>query len=372
MKILIQQLEDIEDPRSGNATVHNLADILFIAIAATVADADSWYEVVDYAKMHEDFFRQYLELPGGIPSHDTFNRVFAIMDPLVLEKHYQEWIELYRQKYEGQVICIDGKTIKGANTDQHPVHMVSAFASEEGISLGQLRVDDKKNELDAIPKLLDMINVKRCTVTIDAMGCQKNIAKKIIEKKGHYVLAVKGNQGSLHEAAMETARMVKPDSIHKEVDADHGRVEERICRVYGDLSFVQGSWNWEGLRSLVEVTRVRYSKKSGKESTEKAYYITSLPCSKAERIAGAIRSHWKVENQLHWVLDVGFNEDASMKRVGNAAENFARLRRIALNLIRHDQKREGGMDKPLKRKRKAAAWSTKILECILFSLPYEQ
>ncbi len=373
MHILIDQLEAVEDPRTGNAKRHKLGDILFIAIAAGGAGADTWYEIVEYAQAHEDFFRKYLELPSGIPSHDTFNRVFAIMDAKVLEENYQQWIKQYIRLKPGDTISIDGKTIRGAGErgESSYVHLVSACQSETGISLAQMKVDEKSNEIVAIPKLLDMLEVKGCTITIDAMGCQTKIAEKIIEKKARYVLAVKENQKRLHEEIQETAKMVKPTGIHKELDADHGRVEERVCRVYRDLSFISASWNWPELRALVEVERRVLNKKTREESNEKRYFITNMPRGEVARIAQAIRSHWSVENSLHGALDVVFDEDRSRKRAGNAAENYSRLMREVMSLLKRDRQRPG-YDKPLRRKRKLAAWKTEELERILFGLPGEK
>ena len=235
MHRLIDQLEAVEDPCVGNAKKHKLGDILFIAIAAGIADADTWNQIEDYAVEHEEFFRQYLELPAGIPSHDTFNRVFAILDPVVLEKNYQNWIRQFVKIKEGSVISIDGKTIRGAGAkeDEGYTHMLSACLSDEGISLGQLNVDKKTNEIAVILQLIDMLDIKGCIVTDDAMGCQKEVVRRTVkEKKASYVLAVKDNQKSLREQILETAKMVRPSSVFTEVDAGHGRVEERVCRIY--------------------------------------------------------------------------------------------------------------------------------------------
>lgn len=368
MHRLICELEAIEDPRTGNAKKHKLGDILFIAIAAGVADADTWNQIEDYAIEHEEFFRQYLELPSGIPSHDTFNRVFAIMDPLVLEKNYQKWISKFVEIKRGAIISIDGKTIRGAGTkeDEGYAHMLSACLSDEGISLGQLNVDKKTNEITVIPQLLDMLDIKGCIVTADAMGCQKEIARKIVqEKKASYVLAVKDNQKGLHEQILETAKMVRPSSTFTEVDAGHGRVEERVYRIYRDLSFVKGIWNWENLAALVVVESSRYDKKKQTESIEKRCYITNLPRGSSAIIAHAIRNHWRVES-MHWVLDVVFGEDSCRKRVYNAAENYSRMMKVVLSLLRNHKKNTGGK-KSLARMRKQAAWNVKVLEEILFS-----
>ena len=368
MENLIRELEEVADPRTGNAKKHKLCDILFIAIAAGVADADTWNQIEDFATLHEDFFRRYLELPAGIPSHDTFNRVFAIMDPIVLEKNYQKWIRRFVRIKENSVISIDGKTVRGAGSkkDEGYAHMVSACLSDEGVSLGQLNVGRKTNEITVIPELLDMLDIKGCIVTADAMGCQKEVVRKIVNgKKAAYVLAVKDNQKKLHEEIMETAAMVRPSGLFTEVDAGHGRVEERIYRIYRNLSFVTGAWNLEKLSALIVVASKRFNKKTGEESREKRCYITSLPKGNNAIIAHAIRNHWQVES-MHWVMDVVFGEDVSRKRVYNAAENYSRLRKTVLSLLRNYKKRTGGT-KSLARMRKQAGWNAGALEEIIFA-----
>lgn len=367
MRDFISELENVQDPRTGNAKKHKLSDILFIAIAAGVADADTWNQIEDYAIAHEDFFRKYLELPAGIPSHDTFNRVFAIMNPAVLEENYQKWIKRFVKVSKDSVISIDGKTIRGAgNKDgESYAHIVSACLSDEGVSLGQLNVDSKTNEITVMPQLLDMLDIEGCVVTSDAMGCQKSIVRKIVEeKKASYVLAVKDNHRNLHEQVLETAKMVRPTATFKEIDAGHGRVEERTYKIYRDLSFVTGIWNWPGLSALVVVESRRYDKKRKTESEQQRCYITNLPRDKGALIAHAIRNHWMVES-MHWVLDVVFGEDASRKRACNAAENYSRLMKVVLNLLRSHKKKTRG-SKSLTRMRKQAAWNTEVLEEILF------
>ncbi len=371
MVSLIAKLKAVEDPRTGNAKFHNLEDILFIAIAAGVAGAEGWYEVVDYAKSNLEFISKYATLPHGIPSHDTFNRVFGILKPEIMEAHYQEWVSEYVKAKPGDCISVDGKTICGAGErgEEGFVHMVSACHSESGISLGQVKVEQKSNEITAIPKLLNMFDINECVITADAMACQKAICRQIAESGGYYVLAVKENQSGLLEGCRETEMLCNPSCQHiDEPECDHGRVEQRTYRVYRDLSAIKASWNWAGLSAVVVVTRWRFNKKTQAETLEKSYYITNMPRGKAKRIAQAIRSHWSVENKLHWALDVTFNEDDCFKRSRNAAENFSRLMRIVHFLLKRDRLRPGG-DKSLKRKRKEAGWSTEILERILFAPP---
>ena len=364
----ISELGNVQDPRTGNAKKHKLSDILFIAIAAVVADADTWNRIEDYAIAHEEFFRKYLELPAGIPSRDTFNRVFAIMDPAVLEANYQKRVKRFVQVSGDSVVSIDSKTIRGAGDKDGGsyAHIVSACLSDEGVSLGQLSVDSKTNEITVMPQLLDMLDIGGCVVTADAMGCQKSIVRKVVEEKNaSYVLAVKDNHRNLHEQVPETARMVRPTATFKEIDAGHGRVEERTYKIYRDLSLVTGTWNWPGLSALVVVESQRYDKKRKTESGQQRCYITSLPRDKGALIAHAIRNHRMMVESMHRVLDVVSGEDAGRKRACNAAENYSRLMKVVLNLLRSHKKKTRD-SKSLARMRKQAAWNTEVLEEILF------
>ena len=376
MHHLITKISLMEDPRTGNAKIHKLTDIVFMVIASVVAGMSTWDEIQEFASHHTEYFSKYLEMPGGVPSADTFARVFRMLSREGFEGMFRELVEEFRQRREKETgeeaaernISIDGKTICGAGKygKEYNVHVVSAYESESGLVLGQTRVEEKSNEVTAIPKLIDSLELKGNTISIDAMGCQKDIARRIIEKGAHYVLAVKKNQGRLLEDIEDTAKLEKPDSIYTETSGEHGRVETRTYELYHELSHISGAWNWEGLAAVVRVSKESWEKKSGKRTREQRFYIVSNRHASAQQIAGSIRSHWGIENSLHWVLDVVFNEDQGRKRKGNSAENFSRVLRFALVLIKQYKARHEGLKVPLQRLRLRATWDTDILDDILF------
>ena len=296
---------------------------------------ETWDDMELYGKERLQLLKKFLELPAGIPSHDTFNRVFSLLNPKSLETALQEWITSLISTLPPDLIAIDGKSLRGSNTPSaHSfVHMVSAFACSSGLSLAQIKVDEKSNEITAIPKLLDMIDIEGCTISIDAMGCQKEIAAKIISKKADYILALKGNQPSLRLDALLMSKNCYADDDYIDTDGGHGRVERRRTRIYRDMSYV--SHFWPGVSAVIRVDSLRYDKsKAEYQAVETRFYITSLHHVEASQFARWIRAHWGIENQLHWVLDVAFNEDASQKRAGNSAENFSRLLRFARNILK--------------------------------------
>ncbi|KAA6311541.1 hypothetical protein EZS27_037350 [termite gut metagenome] len=293
---------------------------------------------------------------------NTFNRFFSALDPDEFEQAFLSWIKDISELTDGDVVSIDGKTICGSRggDSKRAVHIVSAWSKANQLSLGQVKVDEKSNEITAIPKLLDVLVIKGCLVTIDAMGCQRDISAKIIDKGGDYLLAVKGNQGGLEEDAKRTIRFAKPTSEWIEEDFGHGRIEQRKCTLYTDLSFIDKLEVWKNLTAIVKIEATRYSKSSGKEEKEVRLYITSSK-KNAEIIGRGVRSHWGIENNLHWQLDVSFNEDDSRKREGYAAQNFSLLNRIALNLIKHEQSKK----RSVKGKRLDAGWNNEYLLKIL-------
>ena len=316
-----------------------------------------------YAQEKEDFLRTFLELPNGIPSHDTFNRVFSAIDSKQFESCFIEWVQSLAELSPKEVVAIDGKTIKGAKSKgkKSPIHMVSAFACANSLVLGQVKTDEKSNEITAIPKLLELLSIQNTVVTIDAMGCQSEIASAIIDNKADYILAVKANQSQLLEHIEDEFRFGKntETSINKEVD--HGRIETRKCSVINSFQFIKNQDKWINLKSIVRIESIREFKNSDK-TIEKAtrYYISSWNTT-ASQFQNAIRSHWAIENKLHWTLDVAFSEDASRKRTKNAAQNFSILSKIALNLLKKDKKAKVG----LKSRRLKAALSNKYLLKIL-------
>ncbi|NER26055.1 MAG: ISAs1 family transposase, partial [Symploca sp. SIO1C2] len=336
---------------------------------AAICGADNWVAIELFAKSKEAWFKKFLALPNGIPSHDTLGRLFAALDPNGFRDCFVSWVQGLRGVMQGEVVAIDGKTLRrsfDANTSKAAIHMVNAWASSTGISLGQLATDAKSNEITAVPKLLDILAIKGCVVTIDAMGCQKDIAAKIVAKEADYVLALKGNQGTLHkevEKFFEWARTGDADapvlSFDETVDGEHGRVEIRRCWTTNDVGWFADKSSWKKLTSFAMVESERTV--SGNTSLERRYYISSLCGDDASSMARAIRAHWGVENSLHWVLDVAFREDDSRIRTGHAAENFGVIRQIALNLLKQDKSVKVG----IANKRLHAGWDHDYLLKIL-------
>ena len=349
----LQYFARLTDPRIERNREHLLEEILLIAIAAVLSGAESWNDIADYGESKREWLKTFLTLPGGIPSHDTFNRLFAALDPEEFEQGFASWVASIAKLTAGEVVAIDGKTLCGTRQTgkKQLVHMVSAWAGANSLVLGQRKVDEKSNEITAIPKLLAALELSGTVVTIDAMGCQREIAAKIIEKKADYILAVKENQQLLLDDVKDSFKMLAADAIAEQIDCGHGRVETRRCSVVGDLTLLERAGDWKGLRSLVRIEAERFHKATGKTERETRYYITSLT-PEAERVNALVRQHWGIENKLHWVLDVAFGEDLSRKRAGNAAQNFSLLNRIALNLL----KKETSLKRGIKGKRLKAAW----------------
>lgn len=341
----------IEDPRSDINKLHKLEDILLIGIISIICAADTWKNMETFAKAREGFLTNFLDLKNGIPSDDTFNRVFSAIDSEELEKCFIKWVSHLVDLSDGEIIPIDGKTIRGAKSkgNKSPFHMVSAWASQNNMVLGQVKVSEKSNEITAIPELLELITISGCTVTIDAMGCQKEIASKIIEKQADYILAVKGNQKQLHQNIKDEFKFSKSVEIDIDQELDHGRIETRKCSVITDFKFIDDNHQWEKLSSIIKIESTREFKNSNQPSeTATRYYISSLKDT-AQIFQKNIRLHWSIENSLHWVLDVAFSEDASRKRTGNAAQNFSTLSKIALNLLKKEKtERQGIKGKRLK------------------------
>lgn len=362
MKTPIDHFLSLSDPRVERTKEHLLEDIIFITIAAVICGCENWNDIEAYGKSKREWLSKYLKLPNGIPSHDTFNRVFSALDPIAFETCFLEWVKSVAKLSDGEVVSIDGKTIRGSREKgaKAAVHMVSAWAGLNHMVLGQVKTEEKSNEITAIPKLLSILELKGCIVTIDAMGCQTAIVKQIRECRADYVIAVKGNQGQLEQDVEDTLRFCKPVSVYKDVDTGHGRIETRTCSVYTDLSHVQQPERWTDLKAIACIEAIRYNKASKTEQHEKRYYITSLN-AEAEKIEKTVRSHWGVENSLHWVLDVAFNEDSSRKRNADAAENFSIVCRIALNLVKNETSKK----RSVRGKRLDAGWDNDYLLKIL-------
>jgi len=360
---LISSLSNVKEPRADNKR-HKLLDILMIAVCATIAYADGWNEIEEFGNIHKDWFETFLDLPNGIPAHDTFERVFSLIDPKTLNESLTNWAGNIHALCEGGIVAIDGKTLRNSfdsATGNKALHVVSAFAKDSGITLGQIKTEKKSNEITAIPKLLDMLSIKGALVTIDAMGCQKKIITAIIEKKADYLIAVKKNQKTLHSDIVDTFKFADTNSSvmqsFTDYDKGHGRVETRTCDIIKDMSLVPVAASWQSARTIARVTSLREVGNKAKQSTR--YYISSVNRN-AEDFGKAIRGHWSIENSLHWVLDVTFGEDMCRTRKDQAPENLAVIRKIALNLLRSD-KGKGS----LKWKRKKAGWDRSYLEKIL-------
>jgi len=349
----LKYFAELRDPRVERTRRHLLQDIVLIAIAAILSGAGGWDEIERYGKAKKAWLKSFLQLPHGIPSHDTFNRVFQALDPAGLEKSFLDWVRSLTRLTAGEVVAIDGKSLRGtAKAEGKPiVHMVSAWASANNLVLGQRKTDAKSNEITAIPALLKALELSATVVTIDAIGCQKAIAQQIVTQGADYILAVKENQPSLLADIKDSFQMLAATSVEEQIDCGHGRVKSRRCSVVADLSLLDHAAQWAGLRSLVRIQAERYHKATGKTERETRYYIASLKPD-ATKLNAAIRQHSGIENKLHWVLDVAFGEDLSRKRAGHAAENFSLLNRIALNLLKQDKTSKLGVHG----KRLAAAW----------------
>jgi predicted transposase YbfD/YdcC len=367
---LLSYFSEITDPRVDRTKKHNLIDILAIAICAVIADADGFEDMEDFGNQRLEWFKTFLDLPNGIPSHDTFARVFSRLDPKELQKAFTNWTSALQASFEGQVVAIDGKSLRrsfDSATGNAALHLVSAWVSDTNLVLSQMKVEDKSNEITAIPKLIELLHLKGAIVSIDAIGCQKTIAQNILDKKAHYLLAVKANQPTLFQDVEMAFNHAKshPELIHstcQTVDKGHGRIETRVYQTMTDLVWVPAALTWPGAKCVGQVISTREIGK--KKSVEARYYISSLPGA-AETFGHAVREHWGIENKAHWVLDVSFNEDASRIRKDNSAENMAVARRIALNLLK---KATFSKRRSLKGKRKHAAWNNDFLIRVLLGI----
>jgi predicted transposase YbfD/YdcC len=361
--------ENLTDPRIERTRVHDLFDLVVVALCGTIAGADSWADIERFGNQRLSWLRTFLKLTEGIASHDTFGRVFARLDPAELVNCIQQWLaEIGREI--GQHIAIDGKTLRSSfdkAAGKNPLHLVSAWASETRLTLGQIAVDSKSNEITAIPLLLELLDLKGAAVTIDAMGCQKEIAAKIVDGEGDYLLALKDNHPTLHEAVcQEFTAALDADAPHAEirrhvtVETNRGRQERREYLALPAPKSLPGFADWAGLATLVMVVRI--TEIGGVEKGEVSYYLSSLP-TKVKKLAKLIRQHWSIESQLHWVLDVTFTEDASRIRQRHAPQNSAMLRRLAVSILSSDT----SIKDNIRGKRYRACLSTDVLEQLLLN-----
>lgn len=350
---------ELPDPRVRRTRRHALGDILVITLCAVICGADDWASIARFGRAKRKWFRGFLALPHGIPSHDTFGRVFAALDPEAFKAAFLAWVATVADVLPGDVIAIDGKTLRhtfDTASGHAAIHMVSAWATAQGVCLGQVKTDAKSNEITAIPKLLEVLALTGRVVTIDAMGCQTAIARAIHAKGGDYVLSLKGNQTRLHDEirtffldAEAHAFAGTPYTTAETVDGDHGRIEVRRAWATDDLAWLADRPRWPGLRSVVRVDAERTV--GERTSSETRFFISSLPPD-AATLARVVRSHWAIENGLHWVLDVAMHQDQTRIRTGHAPENLAILHHIALNLLKLDRTEQLG----IKNKRLAAGW----------------
>ena len=360
----------LTDPRCPDApnSRHSLMDILLIAVCAVICGAEGWEDIEEYGTAHTKWFADILDLPHGIPGHDTFRRVLSRLDPEELTRCFIAWTEALSEASGGEIVAIDGKTLRHSfdrATGQAAIHMVRAWASANRLVLGQLKVEEKSNEITAIPKLLTMLDIAGAIVTIDAMGCQKEIAKVITEQEADYVLALKDNHPTLSEEVKQFFDEAKatefaelPHEYHETVDGAHGRIETRRYWITSDIESLGAKTSWAKLQSIGMVESCR--EVGEKVHIETRYFLTSLP-AQGVRFSQAVRQHWGIENMLHWVLDVSFNEDACRIRKDKGAQTFSVLRHIAVNLLRHERRHKRG----IKARRKRAGWDQDYLLQVL-------
>ena len=355
-----KHFEEITDNRQAWKVKHKLHEIIMMVICAVAAECEAWYQIEHYCKSKKEWYKQTLkmELKNGIPSHDTFERAFAMINPKEFERCFQGWIQETVRLIKGETVSIDGKTICASrDEEQRAIHMVSAWANKQRLVIGQVKTDEKSNEITAVPQLLDLLEIENCVVTADAMSCQKDIAKKITKKRADYVIGLKGNQTSLHDDVRLYFEHFQnmPKTVTRE--KGHGRIEKREYFLETDIDWLPQKADWVGLNAIGMVRSKVLEKEVSREETR--FFITSLTDVKA--FAKAAREHWGVENSLHWCLDVGFNEDRCRMRKDNSGENFAVVRHIALNLLKKDDSKMS-----LKAKRHRCAYDDEFLFHVLF------
>jgi predicted transposase YbfD/YdcC len=355
-----RHFETLTDRRQEGKVKYNLLELIIMVICAVVAECEAWYQIEHYCKSKESWFKKKLKLKlrNGVPSHDTFERVFAMIDPKEFEKCFTTWINEVRTVIQRETISIDGKTICGSrDNNKRAIHMVSAWANEQKLVLGQIKTNEKSNEITAVPQLLDMLEINGCIVTADAMSCQKDIVKKITDKEADYVLGLKGNQETLYnDVKLYFAEECESEQVTTK-EKGHGRIETRKYYLSTDIDWLWQKSEWKNLNAIGMVKSTVFEKEKYREETR--YFITSL--TDVMPFAKAVREHWGIENSLHWVLDVGFNEDNCRIRKDNSGENFAVVRHIAVNLLKKDTSKMS-----MKAKRHRCAYDDEFLYHLLF------
>lgn len=372
---LLTRLRLVPDPREERGRRHSLVDVLFIALVAMMSGADDAEAMEEFGEINAEWFAEFLELAHGIPSQDTFLRVFALLDPAAVEGLFRGLVDGLRKVWTGGHVALDGKTVRRSfdhASGGKAIHMVSAWLADEALVLAQVKVSEKGNEIVAIPELLKALDIRETTVTVDAMGCQRAIATQIKDQGGHYVLSVKDNQPTLHEHiidffadATRTQRgrydPAPSVEVSEQVDAGHGRIETRTCWFSRDVTRVNNRADWAGLDGIAMIIRVREDKRTGVSSMEKAYFIVANPSATAASVATFVRNHWGIENGLHWVLDVTFGEDQCRVRAGHAAQNLAVLRHLVMNLMRNAP----GKKRSMVKRRQKCAWDRNFMLSVL-------
>ncbi len=356
---IIHHFSTIVDPRVDRRKIHRLSDILFITLCATICGADNWVAIERFGKAKETWLTELLDLEFGIPSHDTLGDVFAAIDVEHFTECFSNWIADLANLSDENIIAIDGKCLRRSidtASNKTAIYMVSAWSRQNSLVLGQVKVDEKSNEITAIPKLLSRLDIAGAIITMDAMGCQKKIAQQIIQQDADYVLSLKGNHGLLHkEVKTYFTSALSPDVTVETINGDHGRIETRSVRVTDEIDWLKEHHRWIGLNSIIAVTSKRELK--DKVSEETRYFISSLSAENPEKLEHAVRGHWAIENNLHWVLDIAFDEDSNRTRKGYSAANLAVIRHMALNLIKTEKADKVGV----KTKRLMAGWDNDYL-----------
>jgi len=358
---VLDYFSKISDPRESYKVRYKLEDIFFITLCAVICGAETWVAIAYFGNAKKRWFEDVLELKHGIPSHDTFANVFSMIDNEEFSRCFVRWVESIAEECDENIISFDGKCLRRSldkASEKSAIYMVSAWASANELVLGQQRVDEKSNEITAIPKLLARLNIEGSVITMDAMGCQTAIAEDIVERNADYMLSLKGNQGNLHNDVKTFFESAAQASLlaSQNVDAGHGRIETRKVRATLDVDWLRDRHpRWKSLKSIVAVTSTREIKNQSTEETR--YFISSLDMNDPKYLGHVIRSHWGIENKLHWVLDCAFNEDQSRARVGNSAENLAVIRHTALNILKSDKSLKTG----IKTKRLNAGWDEPYL-----------